>query len=350
MLEEILKRQSSWEYLKEVNKPIILYGTGNGADKVIDELENLNISLSGVMASDGFVRKRSFRGFEVKNLSYFEENFDDFVIILGFGSQRDEVLDYIKEISSRHKLLVPCVPVFGEDIINREFLEKNRDKIEETYEILADSKSKEVFKDFLLFELTGNIEYQLRSETDKQEAFTEILTLNGNENYLDLGAYKGDTVEEFLYFTNNGYSSITAIEADKKNFKKLEINTSSLKNCKLINAAVWSGCDKLSFTATTGRSGSVGDGNDEIQAVSVDSLNGEFSYIKVDIEGAEMRMLQGAENTLKKYKPKLNLAAYHRSEDTFSLALKIHEINPEYKVYLRHHKYIPCWDLNFYCI
>ena len=41
MIEEILKNQSAWEYLKSTDLPIILYGTGNGADRVIDEYERL---------------------------------------------------------------------------------------------------------------------------------------------------------------------------------------------------------------------------------------------------------------------------------------------------------------------
>ena len=55
-------------------------------------------------------------------------------------------------------------------------------------------------------------------------------------------------------------------------------------------------------------------------------------------------------NTLKSFKPKLNFSAYHRFEDIFKLPLLINELNPEYKIYLRHHPYIPAWDTNIYCI
>ena len=107
MIEEILKNQSAWEYLKSTDLPIILYGTGNGADRVIDEYERLGIKLSGVMASDGFVRDRYFRGFKVKSVSDFENEFSDFVITVGFASQREEVIENILNLSKRHKLLVP---------------------------------------------------------------------------------------------------------------------------------------------------------------------------------------------------------------------------------------------------
>ena len=64
---------SVWEKLKNSDEPIIMYGTGNGADKVMDKLTELGISLSGITASSTFVRNRTFRGFQVMPLSYFEE-------------------------------------------------------------------------------------------------------------------------------------------------------------------------------------------------------------------------------------------------------------------------------------
>ena len=69
MFEKLLSEKSSWEFLKEVSLPIAVYGTGNGADRVFEEFLKLGINVSAVCASDGFVRKRTFRGFEVKSVS-----------------------------------------------------------------------------------------------------------------------------------------------------------------------------------------------------------------------------------------------------------------------------------------
>ena len=65
---------------------------------------------------------------------------------------------------------------------------------------------------------------------------------------------------------------------------------------------------------------------------------------------ADFETILGMKNTLENFKPKLNFSAYHRFEDIFRLAILIKEINPEYKIYLRHHPYIPAWDTNLYCI
>ena len=68
MIKELLKEKSVWEKLMATDKPIILYGMGDGADRVLNEFSVLNINISGVMASDGFVRGQTFHGFTVQTL------------------------------------------------------------------------------------------------------------------------------------------------------------------------------------------------------------------------------------------------------------------------------------------
>ena len=66
----------------------------------------------------------------------------------------------------------------------------------------------------------------------------------------------------------------------------------------------------------------------------------------MDVEGAEKSAITGGTNTLSN-KPKLHIAAYHKSEDLYSLPLKIKEICPDYKIYMRKHKALPAWDINY---
>lgn len=353
MLSEVFNLTCSWDYLKNCKLPIILYGTGDGADKVLDECERLSISVSGVMASDGFIRQRTFRGFTVKSILDFETEYDDFVVILGFATQRDDVIKNITEIEKRHKILMPCVPVYGDEIINRNFLETNSAEIETAYGLLADEISKEVMLDFLRFEFSGELKYLFRSETAKDEAFNKILKLGEKESYLDLGAYRGDTIVEFLNYTNGKYKSITALEPDEKTFHKLTQSIDGRENITAIQKCIWSSNGFVNFDKSVSRGSAVNSqGTKSVESVTVDSLQNIdiTTYLKADVEGCEAQMLYGGFDTLRRHKPKLNIAAYHTSYDFFRLALRIKEINPEYKIFLRHHKYIPCWDLNLYCI
>ena len=76
------------EKLKNLRTPVVLYGTGDGADRLIDDLNRLGVSVSGVFASDGFVRKRMFRGFEVGSFDSLYRSFPDMTVLMCFGSDR----------------------------------------------------------------------------------------------------------------------------------------------------------------------------------------------------------------------------------------------------------------------
>ena len=351
MFENLQNIKSSWEFLKETPLPVAVYGTGNGADRVFEEFEKLNITVDAVCASDGFVRKRTFRGFEVKSISQLENEFDDFIIVLAFASPLPEVIENIKKLSFRHRVIMPSVPVFGDNIFNKDFLRSHLEEIEKAYSLLSDEKSKEVFEGIIRFQITGELNYCFDCETDKDEAFS-ILNLSENESFLDLGAYRGDTIKEFLHYAGN-YEKIVAVEPDKRTFKKLQIYCEDLENCTTLNNAVWNESKELFFDGNKGRGGSAKDKGESIFSVTVDELSekhGKFTYLNIDVEGAEKEMLQGAEMTLKQHKPKLCMAGYHRSEDIFALVNQINEINGDYKIYLRHHPHISFWDTNIYCI
>lgn len=337
-----------WDALKRAEKPIVLYGMGNGADKVLDEFEKRNITAAGVMSSDDFVRYQSFRGFTVKKQSDLEKELGDFTVALCFASDLPDVMEHIRKVASEHELLVPNVPVFGKDILDDDYLQRHREQIENAYHLLADEKSRTVYKGALDFFYTGKLSYLDAIESEKDEAFREILQLH-NENYLDLGAYRGDTIDEFLRYSD-GYMRITAVEPNPKNRQKLSEHIAGLDNTFAVHAGIADKAGEMYVSKGAGRMAALNNvGGIEVPVTTVDLLDCSPTYIKVDIEGMESAMLRGAAQTLK-HKPKLSLAAYHRTGDFFELILQLHAINPDYKIFLRKHPYIPCWDLNIYAV
>lgn len=350
MFKALLKEKSSWEILKDTSLPIAIYGTGNGADKVLAEFEKLGIKIQGVVASDGFVRSRTFHGFTVKSISDFEKEYDDFIIALCFASPLKDVIDNVKQLSKKHKVIMPSVPVYGDEIFNKDFLTNHIDEIESAYTLLADEQSRLVFENIVKFQITGDLKYAFECETKKSEALS-LLNFSDNESFLDLGAYRGDTVDEFLSQVD-AYKKIVAIEPDERTFKKLSLHCEALKNTTTLNNAIWCENTTLTFSDNKGRGSSAQSKGKEISAITVDYVfdkHGKFTYINIDVEGAEKELLQGAKNALL-LKPKLCMAAYHRSCDIFSLINEVNKINSQYKIYLRHHPHISFWDTNIYCI
>ena len=346
MFSYLLETKSSWEKLKSSPEPIAVYGTGDGADKVFAEFERLGITPRFVVASDTFARERTFHGYRVLPISELEKTVPDFTVALAFASPRDEVITNIKTLSKRHNVIMPSVPVYGNDVFNKEYLKTHSEEINNAYSLLADEKSKEVFRSIMEFQITGNLEVLFNCETPKCEALS-LLEISDNENYLDLGAYRGDTIDELVSFAG-GYKEITAVEPDARSYKKLCKHCENMKNVSLVNAVVSDSCGEVRFGGNKGRGGRIKNDGITVPSITVDSLIRKFTYIKADTEGSEREMLIGAKNTLQR-KPKLNIAAYHRSEDIFALTNKISEINSEYKIYLRHHKHISFWDTNLYC-
>lgn len=352
MIELLKDEIPSWEYIKQSGLPVVIYGMGNGADVIISRLEEYGVFITDIFASDDFVRGQSFHGKRVKRLSEIEQELDEFIVIVAFGTQIPEVIENIKSIAKKHTVIVPTVPVFGNSFFDRAFVSRNSDSLQAAYELFKEEKSRAVFENIVKFCYTGRLEYLFASESKKDEVFENVLKLGSNEDYIDLGAYRGDTVDEFLKYSGGSYNSITALEPDNKTYKKLLEHCGGLERFTAINAAVWSGDGEIFFDKKGGRMSAVSDTGVKIKAVSVDSLfSGKaVSYIKADVEGCEYEMLLGAQDTIRRYKPKLNIALYHRGEDIFKLPLMIKSLRPDYKLYLRHHPYVPAWDTNLYCI
>ena len=113
----------------------------------------------------------------------------------------------------------------------------------------------------------------------------------------------------------------------------------------------WNKKDNLIFDRKAGRNSKFSANGVSVGVSDIDSLiKDNITMIKMDIEGSELKALDGCKNTIKKHKPKLYICAYHRNEDLFAIPMKILELERNYKLYFRHSQYIPAWECNFYCM
>ncbi len=342
MVEEL------WQYLKSTDKPIVLYGMGNGADKIIKVLESHGIAFQGVFASDGFVRPKLFHGHKISSYRELKQKFGDMIVLLCFGSSLPDVIDNILKIAAEQELYAPEVPVIGGGLFDSEFLKQHESEFEWVYSRLADDISRKTFENIIYYKLSGKINYLIDCEVDINEPYNSFLKLS-NDRFLDLGAYNGDTVLDFIGHCPE-YESITAVEPDRKTFKKLINNTADIKSFNAINACITDSCKTVNFKMLGGRNSVLGDGNNTVDAVSVDSLQYSPTYIKMDIEGEEVNGIKGAKNTILKHKPKMLISAYHRTDDLITIPKAVFDIRNDYKLYIRHFSYLPAWDTNFYFI
>lgn len=356
-----------WSYLSKSTKSIVMYGMGNGADKILSVCERYGIAVSDFFASDGFVRGHLFHGKRVLSYSEVKEKYgaDNIIVLLSFASSLPDVLENIYKIASECELYAPDVPVFGNTIFNRDFYERNIDKFRETELLFADDESRKIYHEIIAYKLSGDISHLRACEADKSEAYKSILHADRIESYADLGAYNGDTIRELLPYAP-GLKRVYAFEPDARNFRKLNEYYTSLESppfeLEAHNLGAWSDADTLYFDKSGNRnagllqnssdfSDAINSRGKKISEVKVNSLdnilNGRrVDYIKYDVEGSEREALLGSQKTIQCCCPSLLVSLYHRSEDLFDLPLLLHKIQPSYKFYLRRMTYIPAWDIN----
>ncbi len=354
-------KQDLWEYLSQERRPVALYGTGDGADKIISVLERYGIKdlIAAVFASDGFVRDRMFHEYKVISYSECCEKYGakDFIVLVCFGSSRPEVLEQVAKIKSERELYVPDVPVYGNILFTREFYESNKDSIEDVYTRLADDTSRSCFENYIDYKLTGDISYLERAESGPDDEF-DLLKDISEGCFVDLGAYYGDTLVRYL----NRFPCLNkavAVEPERHSFKKLSECAKTLgSDITCINALVGSRTGTEKVSASRGRGTRALPASNvelkktvDIDVVTVDSLSiDNVSFIKFDVEGSESDAIEGAKETIKRDRPVMKIACYHRSEDVFAIVKKVLEIRDDYKIYIRHTRCIPGWDTDFYFI
>jgi len=162
-----------------------------------------------------------------------------------------------------------------------------------------------------------------------EENFSYPMTINDHENYVDCGAYDGDTIREFCTKVGDKYESITAIDPNK-------YNALIAASYKFHRVALGAEPGEVEFTDDNTQYSTIGKG----KTVKVETLDRLLDpakpyLIKMDIEGAELDALHGATELLKAGLSKWAICVHHRPNDLWEIPLYIHSVNPKYKLYLR---------------
>ena len=345
-----------WQTLAATDKTVVMYGMGNGADKILAVCAQYGIEVKEFFASDDFVRGQQFHGKTVRRFSDVCEQYgaDNLVVLVSFASSLPDVMNNIARVASVCETYVPDVPVKGNTLFCEEYEREHRAELEAACEALADERSREVFRGVVEFRRTGRLDVLLATQDDRESVMRELLHLNDYKVAIDAGAYDGDTARELIELCPN-LECVWAFEPDRRNFRKLSAYAEGEARVKPVGAAVWNETTTLIFEDSGNRNAGVDtDGKArrtiEVKAMAIDDrkVGGRIDYIKYDVEGSEKEALEGSARTIREDKPDLLISLYHRTEDLHELILQVKALCPEYRLYLRRYPYIPAWDLNLY--
>lgn len=180
---------------------------------------------------------------------------------------------------------------------------------------------------------------------DKEQYFSSLIKYENGECFVDAGVFDLETSFRFArqcILNNASDFKVYAFEPDKISYRNcMEIKKQHLEwDIRLLNLGLYSSDMKIGFNLSGGSASRIAQekGTDEIDVVCLDSVIDEkVTFIKMDIEGAELEALKGCKSIIRKYKPKLAICVYHKSNDIIEIPHYIKQLVPEYRLYLRHY-------------
>lgn len=182
----------------------------------------------------------------------------------------------------------------------------------------------------------------------------DLIRLDENCIFVDVGAYDGDTIATFLKLTGARFRRVYAFEPDGANFASMQQRLSQMPESvrSRITARKQAVGDKnclLSFSEGGQTGSKVGAGESTVECVTLDSAISETpTYMKFDIEGFEPEALEGARRIITENRPALAVCVYHIQDHLWRLPLLIHSLNPHYRFYLRPHGQV--WETICYAV
>ncbi|MBO5341766.1 MAG: FkbM family methyltransferase [Lachnospiraceae bacterium] len=189
----------------------------------------------------------------------------------------------------------------------------------------------------------AGILYPIADTAHPQYIETDFWTPQENEIFVDVGVYDLQNSIDFVQWAKNGFEKIYAFEPDPKGY---EVATKKIKELpifnnkiELINKGLSAKNGTLKFPAEYKGSGMHDGEFIDVEVVSLDSyLQGKpVTFVKMDVEGAEMDVLLGMQQTIALHKPKMAVCIYHNHQDIFEVATFLLSIVPQYHFYLRHY-------------
>lgn len=337
---------------------IVIYGAGLFAQSVLSSWKGRNLPIRYLV--DGDPKKQGNNFF---NYSVFSPN--------ALTEDQSRPLVVIAVMDSSY--LIDSLESFGLSYLFAErdgtvgylpghYLLRHREDCEKLYSLFADELSRFVFLSVIIarmfqdfrFPMIGNI-FTDHCSSHPQYFPRDLPPLKNSEHYLDCGVFDGDSLVCFaLEAARLGIKNWKAIgiEADSNNAALARQNLANfgLSDVSIINSVLGSGEEKIDDLNLHNCLG------EPIQqsrnSWALDDIIGDFrpTFIKMDIEGAEIPALTGGKKTILNCHPRLAICTYHSTAELIGVPMFIHNNFPDYKLYLRHHRAGSLWETVCYAI
>lgn len=343
--------KNNMEYiLNELRKAenVVIWGTGAAGTMIKHSLDRLHIDVMCFVDTREELRNQMFYGKPIKGVSEIPGGG---CIVIIAANVRYGLHKQLQKLGHDNYFYIDPMWLYFYDEFAwngaKNKIEQNYDKIEQLYGWLNDDHSRKVLSNILLHRMVHNLEL-VWEVYDEHQYFGNHIIQKASGGFVDCGAFQGDTLDYFMNQVGNAAYKYWAFEADEYNYNvlKRKCYDSNWKDVEIHKLAVWDKKDTLFFENNDVMGNVAGKIAEEnagqgivVNADSLDNIimNEKVDFIKMDIEGAELNALKGAEKLIRSYKPILAISAYHKLEHLWEVPQLIKKIDCNYGIYFGHH-------------
>ena len=331
--------------------PIIMQGLGMRVAGVVGDSYAIDYSHVGVLNQSipiitlaEFSERAKLRAAEV--IYFFEHNEQLWSIPLFEAMAKVRVVDYIKkldELGLSHTYL----PVSKE----REWwASQSPERIRSVSDRFGDERSRRTLAARIATITSGSrvplMEVRVRGEFEYFNAgwTAGSIVPRADETYVDIGAAHGDTVDKFMQVTGGKFTAIHAFEPTPGQYRELERRAHADSRIHTYCKAVGDTAGNISFFdypdnpfGGNALSGSENSARIEVECVRLDDTIDSCTLLKMDVEGFETRVLNGARRLISQCRPDLAVTCYHYPQDLFEILDSVESMHAYKHVALRHY-------------
>lgn len=339
-------------------KEIIIYGAGEGFHWVAEILMR-HYNYIPTIVLDRMLKKGDLvEGIPGCSPDSFVPSTDQLnnaqvIVSVGKPEYHAEIVKQLSQMGFRHILLMRDIyeihnpfslPETLQSLGYKYYLDQES-KIRQATQLFRDDESIEVFLSVLETHMR-RIPVTIPSRPRNEQYFPSDIRLSkGYSRFINCGAYDGDTLR-LLNQIQGTVEDIICFETEPQLYKQLTEYVRKNKNKLARNhvitfpCAVYGVTSLVPFISGGGLGSRVSpEGDINIQSVALDDAIHGFkpSFVNMDIEGAELEALKGAENLIRHSRPDLGICVYHSPNHLWDIPLFLDGLDLGYQFYLRNY-------------
>ena len=350
------KDETLTEELKRSGLPVVLYGIGLIADTTRIFLQEKGIRVSCRVVDDKYLDPAAHHADSdhILSISQLQKEFSAYNLLLCFfGGYKNDLQPY-RQLFPGARMIDFLSSIYeGGALQSMEssYVLAHKPAFDSVYELLEDSLSQDSMEAYINAKINKDASY-LFPFVRRPQYFSEIdqvpaLKLHQNEVFVNCGAFTGDTIKDFLEVTSCHFDKIYACEPDSANLQKLTrfIQSAGIaERTEIVPKCISDKAGTVNFlnqgSMLSHKTEAPGPGVVAMQADTIDNIlnSRPASLIVMDVEGNELKALEGARKTILAHQPLLALAAYHKKDDLPVLTTFLKNLLPSYRFYFRVHK------------